>query len=100
MRYDKLVRDRIPEIIESRGEKAVIHIADEKEYEAKLKEKLLEEVREFIGKTSIEELADIMEVIEAICEKYSFDKKELERVRTEKKEKRGGFSKKIILEES
>ena len=98
--YNKLVRDKIVEIIEEKGEKAVFHIADEAEYWEKLQEKLKEEVDEFIKDSSIGEIADILEVIDAICEFKNFDKTELEIVKNKKSEDRGKFKKRIILEES
>lgn len=100
MKYDKLVRDKIPEIIESKGGKAMIHIADEEEYWIKLKEKLLEEIKEFSENESIEELADIQEVLNAIRDYKGFPESEVEEARRAKAEKRGAFKKRIILEES
>lgn len=99
-KYDKLVRDKIPEIIKAKGEDYKIHIADNEEYYKKLKEKLLEEFEEFSEDDTVEEIADILEIIDAICDFKNFDKKEIEKIKKEKFEKRGGFSKKIILEES
>ncbi len=100
MKYNKLVRDRIPEIIETKGQTCKTHIAEEIEYTTKLKEKLQEEAAEFAKDDNIEELADLMEVVEAIKKLKGFDSAELEKVRLEKHEKRGGFEKRIILEES
>lgn len=101
MRYDKLVRDNIPEIIESKWEQAITHIADEQEYRKKLGEKLHEEADElFDGTNIIEELADIQEVIYAIAEYKWISKDEIEKIRLEKLEKRWGFNKRIILEET
>ena len=93
MKYNKLVRDKIPEYIQKKGETPITHIADEKEYWQKLKEKLLEEIAEFKEKEDIEELADILEVIDAIAEYKKFDKKEIEKIKTEKAETKGKFKK-------
>lgn len=100
MKYDKLVRDKIPQIIEKKGGVSIWHVADEAEYWQKLKEKLREEIEEFIEAESVEELADVFEVINAIQGVKKFDSKELIRVMKQKAEARGGFRDRIILEES
>lgn len=100
MNYNKLVRDKIPEHIRSKGEQAHVHIADDQEYWLKLKEKLVEECAEFSRDENQEELADIFEVLQAIIEAKKFDMKEIEKIRIEKLEKRGGFKNKIILDEA
>jgi len=100
MKYNKLVRDKIPEIIKSKGGVAITHIANDAEYWQKLKEKLQEEVGEFIEAENIEEMADILEVIDAIFNYKKFDEQELKRVKEKKVNERGGFDDKIILEES
>lgn len=100
MKYDKLVRDKIPEIIKRKGGTPVTHIAGNKEYWKKLKEKLLEEAKEFFDSDTIEELADIQEVINTICSYKKFDKRKIEAVRKKKAKERGAFKKKIILEEA
>ena len=99
MKHDKLVRDKIPEIIKSKGAVPVTHIASDEEYQQKLKAKLQEEVNEFLEDNNEEELADILEVIYALCDLYNFEKEKLEQLRADKAEKRGGFKGKIILDE-
>jgi len=69
------------------------------EYFEKLKEKLQEEVNEFLEKENIEEIADILEVINAICDFKKIDEIKLENLKKDKAEKRGKFKDKIILEE-
>ncbi len=100
MRYNKLVRDKIPEIIKKKGEECKIHIADGKEYLRKLKEKLLEGIKEFDENETIEEIADILEIIDAMCSFKRFNRKKIEMVKKKKTKERGGFKKRIILEES
>jgi predicted house-cleaning noncanonical NTP pyrophosphatase (MazG superfamily) len=100
MKYNKLVRDKIPEYIRSKGGTPITHIAEEGEYWQKLKEKLQEEVKEFFEDESIEEVADILEVIDAICSFKTFNKSELEAEKIKKSKERGKFENKIILEES
>ena len=100
MKYNKLVRDKIPEHIKSKGGIPVTHIADDKEYWQKLKEKLQEEVDEFAEAETIEEMADILEIIDAILDYKKFDKKELNKVKGKKAKERGKFKDKVVLEES
>ncbi len=100
MKYHKLVRDNIPTLIESKGGKVVTHIAEDKEYEEKLIEKLDEEVIEYNSDRTIEELADILEVVYAIGEYQGVDKDTLEEMRLKKREARGGFEQRIILDET
>ena len=92
--------DKIPDYIKSKGGNVIFHIANDKEYWLKLKEKLHEEVSEFLKAESIEEMADILEVIDAIINYKSFSRKELENIKNKKAKERGKFQDKIILDES
>lgn len=100
MKYNKLVRDKIPEYIRKKGGNPITHIADDTEYWQKLKDKLLEEMEEFKKDESIEEFADLLEVIDAIAEYKKFDRNEIERIKNQKAVERGKFKEKIILDES
>lgn len=98
--FNKLVRDKIPEIIEANGESAEIEILDDQRFLQELHEKLFEEANEFVEEDSVEELADLMEVIYAIARLRGIDLEEVEKVRKEKAQKRGAFEKKIFLKET
>lgn len=100
MKYDKLVRDKIPYIIMQEGRVPITRIASDEEYWEKLKEKLNEEVAEFHTSESPEELADILEVISAICAHKNIDLSHLQHLQLEKAGKRGGFRDRVILEET
>ncbi len=96
--HNKLVRDKIPEIIEKAGKTPVTHILSDDEYISELDRKLNEECAEYQADKSIEELADMLEVMYAITEARGWSVSELEAVRKSKAEKRGGFKDKIYLE--
>lgn len=100
MKYNKLVRDKIPEYICKKGGNPITHIADDAEYWQKLKEKLVEEVEEFRNDENIEEFADLLEVVDAIADYKNFDRNEVEKVKEKKATEKGRFKDKIILEES
>lgn len=97
-KYNKLVRDKIPDIIQQDRKMPITHIASDEEYWQKLKEKLREEVLEFQKSDNPEELVDILEVIHAICDVKGITIEELKKIRMEKTEKRGGFKQRIILD--
>ncbi|MDP4552961.1 nucleoside triphosphate pyrophosphohydrolase [Alkalihalobacillus macyae] len=99
--YNKLIRDRIPQIIEFTGKDFNIKILNDYEYKEELQWKLKEELQEYFeaegDSHSIEELADILELIHALSTVHHSSYEELEKVRNEKKEKRGGFEERIYL---
>lgn len=100
MKYNKLVRDKIPEYIRKKGGNPITHIADDAEYWQKLKDKLLEELEEFKKDEDIEEFADLLEVIDTVAEYKKFDRNEIERIKNKKAVERGKFKDRIILDES
>lgn len=100
MQYNKLVRDKIPDLIKEKGEALKTHVADDMEYWTALNQKLLEEVNEFLEAESEEELADILEVLDAIVAYKKFDDKNIQGIKDKKALERGRFEKRIILEES
>lgn len=106
MIYNKLVRDRIPEIMRAAGKNPVVkdfsNVENDNAFELALGSKLVEEVNELLeasyGKTKLaEELADVLEVLDSMCEFYNIDLSALAQIKNEKKDKRGGFSKRLFL---
>ena len=104
MKYNKLVRDKIPDIIRQKGGKPQFYIADKLKYLERLFEKLNEEINEFLKAKSEEELADVCEVTDAILsalvEYYGLDKVKVKAIQRNKAKERGRFKKRIILEEA
>lgn len=96
--HNKLVRDKIPEIIEGSGKTCVTRILPEVEYLAALDTKLQEELNEYQADKSMEELADLLEVMMAVCEARGHTFAEVEAIRRAKADKRGGFQARIFLE--
>jgi len=96
--YDKLVRDKIPDIIHAKKKTPVTHTVFGTEYIKRLDQKLKEEVGEYLEKPSQEELADILEVIYTIAHVNNISREDLEKIRELKAEDRGGFKKRIVLE--
>ena len=98
MGYNKLVRDKIVDIIKSNGETPKYHTLSDEQYLEELHKKLLEEANEFIEEDSPEELADLLEVVYAIAKIKNINLEEVKEIRLKKREKRGGFDNKIYLE--
>ena len=91
----KLVRDKIPQIIAADGKKPITRILSQEEYLLELDKKLNEEIAEYQADKSIEEMADVLEVLFAICEARGHSVEELMEVRNKKRKARGGFEQKI-----
>lgn len=97
--YNKLVRDRIPEIIESSGKTCLTATLSDEAYLHMLDLKLEEELAEYQESKSMEELADLIEVIAAVAKARGCSWEQLLQIRNQKRGKRGGFDKKILLME-
>ena len=97
-KYNKLVRDNIVNIINSKGNKANYRVLDDKEYLDELNKKLIEEANEFIEENSVEELGDVMEVIESIMKVKDISWDEVREAQNIKREKNGGFKDRLYLE--
>lgn len=97
-RYNKLVRDRIPEIIAATGQRCKTRVLDREEYLVKLEEKLREELTEYQESQSLEELADLLEVMAAVVDAKGCTWQELVAIQEQKRAKRGGFDQRILLE--
>lgn len=97
MVYNKLVRDKIPQIIKEQGEVPCVRVLSDGEYTCALDQKLKEETDEFLQEKNLEELADILEVLFAQAENLGFTKEDLCRCYDQKHEKRGGFRNRIFL---
>ncbi len=97
IRYDKLVRDKIPAIIEATGKTAVTDKILPENMQAALDRKLQEEAKEFLESHSVEEMADLLEVLHGIAFHAGIDWSRIEAERLRKKEERGGFEKGIRL---
>lgn len=100
-KYNKLVRDKIPEIIEAKGKEVSTTILSNEEYITELKTRCLEEVEEYMRATTNEEakeeLADVLEVLHAIAKTHGSSMEEIESIRLRKKQGRGGFQERIFL---
>ena len=99
IKYWKLVRDKIPEIIQDNGKHCVCSILSDEEYLTMLDEKLNEELTEYQESKSLEELADLLEVLRSVAVARGSSFEEVEAIRQDKAGKCGGFEKKILLKE-
>jgi len=98
-KYNKLIRDKIPQIIEQSGKRSTIEKLDEENYIKQLNRKLEEELTEYAESGSVEELADLVEVVYAILDFKKVSITEFEKIRIEKVEKRGAFKERLLLKE-
>jgi predicted house-cleaning noncanonical NTP pyrophosphatase (MazG superfamily) len=98
-KYDKLVRDMIPEIIKTSGKTPICHTETGELLLSRLKEKAREELEEFLENSDKNELADMLTVLRAICSFLHMDVSDTESVIENKNKERGGFEKGIILDE-
>jgi predicted house-cleaning noncanonical NTP pyrophosphatase (MazG superfamily) len=99
MKHNKLVRDNVPEIIAKEGKAVTYRILDDEEYKVALEEKLDEEVIEYHDSKSVEEIADIVEVLNAIIKANGHSRFEVFVARMKKKMHKGGFKRRAFLEE-
>lgn len=97
LHYDKLVRDKIPEVIRRAGKQPVTDTLSREAMAAALDRKLMEEVREYLESNSVEEMADVLEVLHGIAFHKGISWDEVESVRVHKRDERGGFEKGVRL---
>jgi predicted house-cleaning noncanonical NTP pyrophosphatase (MazG superfamily) len=98
--YNKLVRDKIPQIIEEKGKTANVRVLSDVEYKAMLDQKLHEEFLEYTHaneEAKVEELADLVEVVYALLESKGVRNEDFEKLMMKKKEERGGFKERLFL---
>ncbi|MGL5711638.1 MAG: phosphoribosyl-ATP pyrophosphohydrolase [Paraclostridium sp.] len=98
--YDKLVRDRIPEIIEASGSKCEVDVVSDEVALEYLYKKLNEEVSELLEDKNLDEIADVMEVLFAIGAKYGYSEDDVLARRNEKRDARGGFENNLLLKKT
>jgi predicted house-cleaning noncanonical NTP pyrophosphatase (MazG superfamily) len=97
IKYNKAIRDKIPEIIADSGKKYNLKQLDDEPFLAELEKKLIEEVNEYAESKDVEELADLVEVIYRISELKGVNSDELDKIRKDKAEKRGKFDSNLFL---
>ncbi|MCL2401838.1 MAG: nucleoside triphosphate pyrophosphohydrolase [Oscillospiraceae bacterium] len=99
MKYEKLVRDNIPDIIKKQGKTPIIKVLSEDEYRAALNKKLLEEVNEYLENSCVEEFCDILEILDAIKKSMNFSDTNIDTFKSAKAMQNGKFDKQLFLEE-
>ena len=97
MKYNKAIRDKIPEIIQKDGHSCNVKTLSDEQFLEHLEKKISEEVAEYQNDKNPEELADILEVIYRVAQLRGVSKEELEKIRIEKNSKRGSFDKNLFL---
>lgn len=95
--YNKLVRDKIPQVIRATGKECEFEIASKEEKYELLEAKLKEEVNEFLEDKNLEELADVMEVLFGLADSLGYKEEDLVKAREKKREERGGFKDGVVL---
>ena len=95
--YEKLVRDKIPEVINATGKACAVEVLSNEQYLEMLDKKLLEELTEYQKEQNLEELADLLEVLFATVKARGYSIEQLYQVCDEKRNARGGFEKKLLL---
>ena len=96
-KYNKVIRDKMPEIIAESGKKYNLKQIDDASFLAEIEKKLIEEVNEYAESKDVEELADLLEVIYRISELRGVNSDELDEIRKDKAEKRGRFANNLFL---
>lgn len=96
--HDKLVRDRIPELIRADDQRPVTHTADDEEFDRRLRAKLVEEATEIHESGRTAELADVKAVLDALCAHSGVSDEELAELVADKADRRGGFEDRVVLE--
>ncbi len=101
VRYDKLIRDRIPEIIKEAGWLPTVKILKKSEFLNAIKKKVFEEAGELIQskdkKGIVDEIVDIQELFDVLAAEIKLTKSELKKLQADKRKKRGGFKKRLFL---
>lgn len=100
MKYNKAIRDKIPDIIKNDGHIPKTKVLSDDEFLKEMEKKLTEEVKEFQESNNVSELVDILEVVYKISELHGIGKDQLDKIRSDKAQKRGKFEKNLFLIET